>query len=252
MTAVGVEPELLSQARDVAPIASAIIAALAISGSAREVWRRTLGRRRDMARRLRRLGVGAQVSFFEAALGDPAAMRHAMPLVDDPWIEWRDPPRKRKAVRSWLRRLLPIPPKDEQDVGWIDQPILIPELDQLLWVFPDCYVQAFVDQQGSVEGFTVTQRTRQFRPSLSFPPGSRTPRWWRPGSQKPFLHIRLGITRLADVGPSETPAAVRAVLTVRPWFYADLHSFGNPGYYLCFVAGTSYCGNPREVGELMR
>ena len=42
---------------------------------AREVYRRTLGRRRDLARRLHRLGANAQLDYFVSVLGFPPATR---------------------------------------------------------------------------------------------------------------------------------------------------------------------------------
>lgn len=246
------QADLLSAAGDIASVAAAIIAALAISGTAREVWRQTLGRRRDMGRRLRRLGVGAQVGFFEAVLGDPAALRGHIELADDPEAEAQAPKRRHQPKKPLLRRVLRRCPRDEYE-EWPDTAIALPELDRHLWVFPDCYVEAFVDREGSVQGFTVTQRDRRFHPRFSFPPEAREHAWWRPWARAahPFFDVALGKTRLANVIAQQDPSAVRAVATVRPWFYADLYWFGNPGYYLCFVTAASSSGNPPEVGDLL-
>ncbi len=60
---------------DSASLVGAAAALLVLAGAARAWYRRTLGRRRDRYGRLARLGTRAQLSFFEAVLGEPPAMR---------------------------------------------------------------------------------------------------------------------------------------------------------------------------------
>src|SRR5687768_16116817 len=82
-------------------ILTAVLAAIAIAGILRSVYRRTVGRRRDRYGRLRRLGTMAQVSFFSSVLGEPPAMRRTVDadvteydergqasLVPKTFIEW--------------------------------------------------------------------------------------------------------------------------------------------------------------------
>lgn len=255
----------LGAAGDVASIAAAILAAVAILGSVVELWRRTLGRRRAMTVRVKRLGVGAQLSYFESVLGEPPAIRQPMDLDDHPWVtaqeleepEELDDPAPRRGLAERLRRTLRPSEEVEEDPL---EPLKLPTLEQAIWSFPDCWVQAFVNDSQSVLGFSVTQRSRRFRPTFSFPPTARKPRWWRVWSRNrdfdPFFSVRLGETRVSEVLPADhdypdrSPVAVRMWTTNRPWFYADLHYLGNAGYYLCFIVGASYVGNPPEVGDV--
>lgn len=255
--------DLLGAAGDVASIAAAILAAVAILGSVLSLWRRTLGRRRAMTCRVKRLGIGAQLSYFVAVLGEPPAIRQPMELDDHPWVTAQDPegpddePAPRTGLAERLRRTLrPSEVSEDTPLGEIK----LPQLDQVLWSFPDCWVQAFVDDTESILGFSVTQRSRRFKPTFSFPPNARRPRWWRVWGRhrdfEPFFSVRLGETRLAEVLPADAdypdraPVASRIWTTVRPWFYADLHYLGNPGYYLCFVVASSWIGNPKHVGNV--
>jgi hypothetical protein len=59
-------------------VAVFLAAALSLMAGARSRWRRTIGRRRDHYRRLGRLGANAQVSFFNAVLGAPPALRRSL------------------------------------------------------------------------------------------------------------------------------------------------------------------------------
>src|SRR4051794_39818828 len=62
----------------VGELLTALLAAIALAGLIRSIYRKTLGRRRDRYSRLRRLGTNAQLSFFEAVLGEPPAMRRTV------------------------------------------------------------------------------------------------------------------------------------------------------------------------------
>jgi len=260
------EQDLLGAAADVASIAAAIIAAVAVLGSVVGVWRRTLGRRRAMASRVKRLGIGAQLSYFVSVLGEPPAIRQPMDLDDHPWVTAQEPEEfslaeetaPRVGLAERLRRTLR--PSEDIDEAAVDR-IKLPQLEQVIWSLPDCWVQAFVDDSESIVGFSVTQRSRRFKPTFSFPPNARSPRWWRVWGRSrdfdPFFTVQLGETRLSEVLPPDSdypdrsPVAARMWVTNRPWFYADLHYLGNSGYYLCFVVASSYVANPPEVGDLL-
>jgi hypothetical protein len=72
-------------AADWATIVAGIVAALGFADYLRSVWRPTAGRRRDVARRFKRLGNGAQVQFFESVLGEPPAMRRRFEIDQEDW-----------------------------------------------------------------------------------------------------------------------------------------------------------------------
>jgi hypothetical protein len=56
----------------------ALAAALVVAGVGWNLFRRTIGRRRENYRRLARLGTNAQLSFFESVLGQPPAIRRSV------------------------------------------------------------------------------------------------------------------------------------------------------------------------------
>ncbi|MDQ6803880.1 MAG: hypothetical protein M3065_02680, partial [Actinomycetota bacterium] len=62
----------------VATLIAGLAALLGISRSLLAVYAKTAGRRRDRRARLARLGTGAHLSFFEAILGEPPAMRRSL------------------------------------------------------------------------------------------------------------------------------------------------------------------------------
>jgi hypothetical protein len=199
-------------------VAAAVIAAVGISGLVRDAFMRTVGRRRDLTRRLGRLGCGAQLEFFNSVLGEPPTMRGPLDLGSS-----------------------------------VAEPPAPGQLDQCFWVFPQCYVQVFVDDHSTVRGYAVTTRSRRFAPRFSFPPRVtrrhgvlRRKRGW----DHLGFYVRLGRTRLADVAPPEHAPTVVAWAAARSWNYAELHYLGNPGYYLTFVAAASYAGPPLPVGDL--
>jgi hypothetical protein len=242
--------DLVSTAGDIASVIAAVLAALALTGGVRAVWRRTLGRRLDEERRVGRLGVGARLSFYESVLGEPSMKVERVDLHwDDDVID--DPtPKPRPAARRLFDKAFR--PQHNAYLEAIEEPVPLPTLDLHTWVLPDCFVQAYVDiETQAVAGFSVTQRSRRFHPTFQFPPNSGG---WRLGRhrQRPFFSVKLGKTRLRDFDPEEHHLPTfRLQTTPRNWFYADLHWFGNVGYYLAFVTAASAVGQPQTDGGLI-
>jgi hypothetical protein len=58
-------------------LAAAGAVAIPVGGAARTRYRRTIGRRRDLERRLQRLGTGVHLEYFESVLGWPPAIRRS-------------------------------------------------------------------------------------------------------------------------------------------------------------------------------
>ena len=67
---------------DGSAIIGAVVAAIALSAAIRDIYLRTLGRRRDRYRRLRRLGTEAQLDFFAAVLWEPPEIRRTVTKTD--------------------------------------------------------------------------------------------------------------------------------------------------------------------------
>jgi hypothetical protein len=135
--------ELVSTAGDIASVIAAVLAALALTGGVRAIWRRTLGRRSDEERRIGRLGVGARLSFYESVLGEPSMKVARVDLHwDDDVID--DPkPKPRHAARRLFDKALR--PQHNACLEAIEEPVPLPTLDLHTWVLPDCFVQAYVD-----------------------------------------------------------------------------------------------------------
>jgi hypothetical protein len=239
--------DLVSTAGDIASVIAAVLAALALTGGVRAVWRRTLGRRSDEQRRIGRLGVGARLSFYESVLGEPSMKVERVDLHWDDDVIDDAKPKRRPAGRRLFDRVFR--PQHHACLEPIKGPVPHPTLDLHTWVLPDCFVQAYVDiATQTVEGFSVTQRSRSFHPTFNFPPNSGG---WRFGryAQRPFFSVKLGKTRLRDFDPEEFQSPTfRLHTTPRNWFYADLHWFGNLGYYLAFVTAASAVGQPQTDG----
>jgi len=58
-------------------VVGAVLAALGLAALIKTIYRRTVGRRRDLYRRIARLGTNAQVSFFTSVLGQPPAIQRS-------------------------------------------------------------------------------------------------------------------------------------------------------------------------------
>jgi hypothetical protein len=89
------------------------------------------------------------------------------------------------------------------------------------------YVVAAADASSSVVAYSVTTRSRDFRPSL------KTEGW-------PSVDARLGETRFAEVLP---PDAVHVFAGARRFEYWEFHYLGNPGGYRHFVLALNDAGH---------
>jgi hypothetical protein len=185
-------------------VTAGVVAALALAGSGRSLYRRTVGKRRDLTRRLTRLGTGAQLEFFESVLGEPPAKRRRFE------VDHFD-------MATRLRRR-------------VRRPYL-----ECLYINPLFYLQTLSDRDEAVVGFSITTRSRWFHPKLSFPrrPSRRaraieaiTFGHRRPGGTR----IELGRTTFADARPTWNPR-IRSVHANKHWSYTEAYWGGNPGYY---------------------
>lgn len=198
-----------------ATIAGGVVAALALARAVWNVYRRTLGRRRDYYRRLARLGTNAQVSFFTSVLGEPPALRRKL---DADITEWDEHGRPRLVRASFW------------DCVYIDR---------------DFYVHALADENDTVLAFAVTSRSKRFRPRFVSPgseyvlPGRLRRALRLPERFRPMFKVKLGSTRLVAVG---TPDRVVAWLGAHNFHYFEAHYHGNPGNYQTFVFAVNDAG----------
>ena len=147
-------------------------------------WRRTFGRRRDRYARLARLGAGAHLTFFVAVLGEPPAMQSSIVKEDyAEWLDSTDPDYDPHDESPQTRQV----PKRFVVSTFIDR---------------DYYVQTITDDDETVLAFSVTTRSRRFKPLYSYPklPG-RFERWrWEWRNKYPYpqtVQLRLGSSTFA-------------------------------------------------------
>lgn len=217
---------------------------LAIAAAVRGWYRRTLGRRRDRYDRLARLGTGAQLSFFEAVLGEPPAIRTTITKDDYREVVSVGDPRFDPALAT------PDDPSHQVEIR--------KEFTECFFIDRDYYVQTISDDDETVLAFSVTSRRRRFRPVFEVP--SRVGRldrlrWRRESGEKyePLLRVQLRRTRFADLDATDpdhyAPPHFKVVAGARPFWYSEFHSFGNPGDYQTYVVTASYAAGRAPVGQ---
>lgn len=191
---------------EIATVLGAIAALIVILGALRVAYRRTLGRRRDSYKRLRRLAAGVRLSTLEAELGTPPTISNDLQAEVPEWDETQG-------------EMVPVERSFQEHI----------------FVDPRYYVQAVCDDQDKVLAFSVTTRSKRFRPTFRFPPrlSYRERRRWKQRSGEPFSYyfeVKLGRSRFTDIEPDWRPMR-RAFLGARTFAYNELYYFGNPGYY---------------------
>ena len=132
-------------------VAGGVLAALALAAGAWSLFRRTIGRPRDLEGRLRQLGTGAQLDFFEGIIGNPPAMRRTFQI-------------DRRNFRAESEKGSP-------------QPLVQHRYRECFFVDPLCFVQTVSDDDGAVVAFSITTRSKSFHPTLSFPNVRLPSRW---------------------------------------------------------------------------
>ncbi len=212
-------------------------ALLVVSAAIRGLYRRTVGRRRDRYRRLSRLGNRAQVDFFTSALGDPPVIRRN--------IEGQ------KLDHKLFQEM-----EEQEVVEWEDPPLLKVTYIECFWVDRDYYVQAIADEDETVLSWSVTTRSKRFKPKFI---GVPKPSWrarrrlkkevgvdW-----KPHFTLREGQTRFAELAPDGgVPQAIRVSRGARTYAYSEIYYFGNPGYYQHFVFTASGAAGRFPTGRI--
>ncbi|HMJ34778.1 MAG TPA: ETEC_3214 domain-containing protein [Baekduia sp.] len=174
----------------VATVAAAVVAIVASAGGLAAWYRRTLGRRRHGYARLARLGTAAQLSFFEAILGEPPAIQHT--VIKEDFHE---------LITSQDARF------DHEhavvdEYGPRQQELRSPQAFTVsIFVDRDFYVQTISNEDATVLAFSVTTRSRKFAPTFSWPPptGLRHKRRLRRGLRfEPLFRVKLGHSRFSD------------------------------------------------------
>jgi hypothetical protein len=202
---------------DIAGIVGAAAALVGLRDFARSSYRRTIGRREDLTRRLQRLGTGGQLDYVESLLGEPPAMRRGFE---------RERPDYRTAREEG---------EEPQSV--------VREYLECIFINPLCYVQTVSDEDSRVVGFSITTRSRRFHPELSFPARrvsfrERLVAIVTRGRKRPGgTRVILGQTTFAQARP-EAPRHVLGSRGNKYWSNSEISWGGNPGFYqdLVFAA----------------
>lgn len=210
-------------------LVGALAALLVLNAAMKEFYRRTIGRRRDRYARLARLGTGAQLSFFEAVLGEPPAIRQTV---------------TNESYRVILRR---------GDAGYVDpgpdtqECFVSRSFIEAIFIDRDYYVQVICDPEETVLAFSVTVRRHNFHPIFQLPQrisrGEKRRHESSSESHLPVFKVRLGRTRFADLDPAD-PDDFRghhfqAAIGARSYFYSEDRYYGFPGHYQTFVFTAS-------------
>ncbi len=111
-----------------------LVAVVTLGPPLRARYRNTIGRRRDHRQRLARLVAGAQLSFFETALGQPPTLRRT--------VEGKDYEMDREGEVVEASK----------------------SFTECIFVDRDYFVQTVSDQDDTVIGFSITTRHKRFNP----------------------------------------------------------------------------------------
>jgi len=226
----------------VTSIVGGLAALLVVGNAARGWWRRNFGRRANSYDRLRRLGTGANLTFFEAVLGDPPAVSRS--IVKSDYLEYLS---------------ADDPEYDPRRSDEIQTRTFAKAFGLAIFIDRDYYVQAISETDGTVLAFSVTTRSRRFRP-VYVPHRELGPieRWrhrrrWRQ-RYRPLVKIELGKTRFADLDPKDPDQfagpRLRLRLGAHNFAYSEITYFGNPGYYQDFAWTTSDAsGRAAKLGK---
>lgn len=215
---------------DLATVVAAVVAIIAVVGPVQAFLKRTVGRKRDLYRRLHRLGAGAQLSFFTSVIGEPPALRDSIDMEMPDWSAASD---------------------EEQEPPSVAQRFV-----RSTFVDPLFYLVAITDDEDTVLGFSVTTRRRRFAPTFYAPraPSFRDRLIERVtlGRRKAYrlVRFRLGRTTFAGAAPLDWGIPiVQANFGARTWSYSEAWYLGNPGHYLTYVFTN---GSASSVGGIPR
>lgn len=222
----------------VTALIGALSASLFIFGALRVLLLRTIGRRRDRYGRISRLGTGAQLPFFTSVLGEPPAVQHSVVKDDYMVLLDRDDP-------EW-------DPESHQLKAQSREFVVSVFIDR------DYYVQTISDDDQTVLAYSVTTRSRRFRPSLRPVPayGRRERlRLRRDGSLRRLQpRVVLGRTRFADLDATEpdhfAPPRLRFRLGAHNFDYSETAYYGLPGRYQSFVWSASDVARQGPLGSV--
>jgi hypothetical protein len=218
----------------ISALVGAISASLVILGALRVLLIRTVGRRWNGYSRLSRLGTGAQLPFFTSVLGEPPAVQRTVVQEETTEAVGDDDPRDfGRAERSSQTFTVSV---------FIDR---------------DYYVQTISDDDQTVLAYSVTTRSRRFRPSLRPVPALGFYKRLRLRRFKEYRRLQprivLGKTRFSDLDAPEpehfAPPRLRLRIGAHNFDYSETAYFGNPGRYQSFAWTASDVARQGPLGS---
>lgn len=105
-----------------------------------------------------------------------------------------------------------------------------------IWVTSDAYIQALSDGGGTVILYSITTRTRWFRPVLF--------RGHTISTDGDTIEVKLGRTRFSAL--AWQPDGVQGHAGANMAYYDESYWYGNPGNYRHYVYSANLAGHPYE------
>jgi hypothetical protein len=200
-------------------------------------YRRGLGSRRNIARRLNELGCGVTLRYVEERFGTPAFARvfSASPTPGVPAPRPEPVTLMRMLTGRATADIQPAPQQASADVEQAEP------LREFLYRTKHAWLQIIVDDSDAVVRFSVTVTDPRFKFSVA-------------RLTLGHLNVRLGHSRFSDIEVWDGSLRGRSVrIGAHNHEYAEAYYFGYPGFYQHFVLsaneeGTGSFGYPREHG----
>lgn len=227
-----------SMLNDLGVVAPIVIVAGGFFGvyqAAARIYNRTVGSRRDLARRLNQLAAGVTLRYVEERFGTPA---FASTITFPRCPPSEEPVRPRRRPLRELALILAdasTPARDSAAMGTADAREGTPRgrqpFRELVYREKHAWIQILVDDNDAVVRFSITVTDPRFKFSV------RDLTWGH-------LAVRLGHSCFSDVqlGPG-LPLDGRSLrIGTHNHEYAEAYWFGNPGNYQHYVISSNEIG----------
>jgi hypothetical protein len=226
-----------STVNDLGVVAPIVIVGGGVFGvyqAAARIYNRTVGSRRDLARRLSQLAAGVTLRYVEERFGTPAFAR-TITLPRRPPSEEPVRPRRRP-----LKELAPILADASTSAGISGATMDTADaregtprggqpFRELVYREKHAWIQVLVDDNDAVVRFSITVTDPRFKFSV------RDLTWGH-------LAVRLGHSRFSEVRDELLPDGRSLRIGAHNHEYAEAYWFGNPGNYQHYVISSNEIG----------
>jgi hypothetical protein len=207
---------------------------LGLYRAAARVYGRTVGSRRDLARRLNQLAAGVTLRYVEERFGTPAFAR----TITVPYCPHREEaarPNRRslKGLALTLADASTLATRPATITGTADNgkggPRGGQSFRELVYREKHAWIQVLADENDAVTRFSITVTDPKFKFS------TRDLTWGA-------LVVRLGHSRFSDVRAGLVPEGRSLRIGAHNHEYAEAYWFGNPGNYQHYVISANEIG----------